>query len=297
MKAKAIGKANLYVTVDGVGTTIIPLSVKKKELTNIMVDDDGLVYTGKALKPPVVVSDVDDVEIGKEHYTVKYSNNKKCGRGLVVATAKPDDPIYEGEQECNFTILPAKSVIKSMQVGKKKLTVVVKDQKASGVQSYQVRYRVKGTSSWKKKTFKASSNKLVIKGLKNGKKYQVKVRAKAPDAEDYDFEIVGAFSMVKTSAKIGDVPKKPVISSMKAGKAKLTVTLKGKKEAKVTKYKVQYRIKGAKKWKTKTYKAAGNKIVIKKLKKGKRYQVRVRAVRKDGQYSAYSKVRISRKIR
>ena len=64
------------------------------------------------------------------------------------------------------------------------------------------------------------------------------------------------------------------------------------------KYEVRYRAKGSSKWK----KVTGSKqtITIRKLKKGKRYQVKIRAFRKVGKktyYGAWSKVKTSGKVR
>lgn len=53
----------------------------------------------------------------------------------------------------------------------------------------------------------------------------------------------------------------------------------------------------SKKWKTKTFKASGTKLVIKKLKKGKKYQVRIRAVKHNGLVSKYSKTKTGKKIK
>ena len=292
IKAKGVGSANLYVTVEGAGTSVVPLSVKKLEIMGGDFGTEEFVYTGKAQKPPLVVMDTFDQTIAPEHYTVKYKNNKKCGTATAIATAKSNDPIYTGEMDFHFTIVPVKATIKSLSDGKNSLTITVKDQKASGVKGYDVEYRIKGTKSWKTKSFKAKSNKLVLKKLKNGKKYQVKVRATAGN-DAYGIKIAGAYSKVKTSGKIGAKPAQPVIKSMKAGKGKLTVALKGKKADNITNYKVQYRIKGTKKWTTKTYKVSGSKIVVKKLKKGERYQVKVSAVKAKTLNSKYSKAKIS----
>ncbi|MDY3855071.1 MAG: choice-of-anchor I family protein [Butyribacter sp.] len=81
--------------------------------------------------------------------------------------------------------------------------------------------------------------------------------------------------------------KKPVIK-VKAGKKKVTVTIKKVKNAKF----YQVKIKIGKKWKT--YKSKKRTITIKKLKKKKVYQIKVRAVTKNGEktiYSSYSKVK------
>ena len=295
--AKAIGCANLFVTVPGAGTTVVPLSVQKLGLANLAIFDDEIIYNGSALKPKVELYDIVDNVIAPEHYTLKYTNNTKCGIAKVTATAKKDDAEYTGSHEMEFMISPAKAAIKSMVDGKNSLTITVKDQKASGVKGYQVSYRVKGSSAWKTKDFKATSNKLVLKNLKKGKIYQVKVRATEGYHKDIDVDNCGAYSAVKTSSKIGIAPAKPVIRSLKAGKGSLTVKLKGKKPTGVTSYKVQYRIKGKKKWTTKTFKASGTKLVIRKLRKGKKYQVRIRAVKYNGLVSKYSKTKTGKKIK
>lgn len=295
--AKAIGCANLFVTVKGAGTTVVPLSVQKLELFSMAIFDDEIIYNGNALKPKVEVYDIADNVISPEHYTLKYTNNTKCGTAKVTATAKKDDTEYTGSHEMEFLISPAKAVIKSLVDGKNSLTITVKDQKASGVKGYEVSYRIKGSSAWKTKNFKATSNKLVLTNLKKGKKYQVRVRATEGYHEDLEGDNFGDYSAVQTSSKIGIAPSKPLIRSLKAGKGSLTVKLKGETPAGVKSYKVQYRIKGTKKWTTKTFKASGTKLVIRKLTKGKKYQVRIRAVKHSGLVSKYSKTKTSKKIK
>jgi hypothetical protein len=63
-----------------------------------------------------------------------------------------------------------------------------------------------------------------------------------------------------------------------AGKKKITVRWK-KLSGKLTGYRIQYRQKGTSKWKTKFVSYKYSKLTVKNLKKGKRYQVRVRAYR------------------
>ena len=86
------------------------------------------------------------------------------------------------------------------------------------------------------------------------------------------------------------VPAKVQLSSVKPAKKKMTVKFKAAKGG--VKYQVAYRIKGTSKWKTKT--VTKTKLTIKKLKKGKKYQVRVRAFKKvSGKtyYGAWSSVK------
>jgi hypothetical protein len=196
VKAKKTGESLLYVSAEGIGTTAVRISTVKREIVSVMIADDYY-YTGKPVKPVLVVEDQYEEIIPASHYTVKFSNNIKCGEATAYVKIKGGDPVYEGDYDMSFHILPQKAVIKSLKAGKGRLTVTVRDQKASGVYRYNVWYRIKGKSKWSKKTFKASKgNKLVLKNLKKGKRYQVKVRGELKD------EYSGKFSKIKTSSKI-----------------------------------------------------------------------------------------------
>jgi hypothetical protein len=101
------------------------------------------------------------------------------------------------------------------------------------------------------------------------------------------------------------IPKKPAALKVKEGKKSLKISFKKlSKKQKVTRYKVMYRVANAKKWKTKivkvklTGKSAKKKTVtvtIKKLKKGKRYQVKVFGYK--GKYKGIQAKKRSRKVK
>ena len=76
-------------------------------------------------------------------------------------------------------------------------------------------------------------------------------------------------------------PKKTKVSKLTGGKRSMKVTYRqiSKKQA-ATSYQIRYRIKGKSKWKTKTASFKKNSITLKKLTKGKKYEVQVRAVKK-----------------
>ncbi|MDR1791137.1 MAG: fibronectin type III domain-containing protein [Propionibacteriaceae bacterium] len=91
-----------------------------------------------------------------------------------------------------------------------------------------------------------------------------------------------------------------------AGKAKVKVTwTKLASSQQVTAYQVRYKVKGASKWtKTVSAKASASSYTITKLKKGKVYQVQVRAVRKitsgtskGTYYGAWSSTKTSKKVK
>ena len=149
-------------------------------------------YTGRAIKPFLAeylgLTENDD-------YTLKYKNNKAIGKGYVIVTGVGE---YYGTYTLTFRIVPKKAALSKVTPGKKRMTVKIKSKVATtGGSIYQIAYRVKGTSKWKYTTTKTQSK--VIKKLKKGKKYQVKVRAyKSVSGTKY----YGAWSTVKTTKKI-----------------------------------------------------------------------------------------------
>ncbi len=83
-----------------------------------------------------------------------------------------------------------------MKKRKIKVKAGVKVKKTGGAK-YQIWYKVKGTSKWKKKT--TTRQTLTIRKLKKGKKYQIKIRAyKKIGKKTY----YGAWSKTKTTKKV-----------------------------------------------------------------------------------------------
>jgi hypothetical protein len=88
--------------------------------------------------------------------------------------------------------------IKKPKTGKKKVTAKWTANKT--FDGYQVSYKIKGKGKWKKVTAKgASTSKKVIKKLKKGKKYQIKVRGyKTINGA----KVYGKYSKTKTTGKV-----------------------------------------------------------------------------------------------
>ena len=96
-------------------------------------------------------------------------------------------------------------------------------------------------------------------------------------------------------------PSMPYFKSLKTGKGKLTIQSEDMKSIGISGYEVAYRVKGTKKWKIVKYGPNSPKLVLKKVSKGKRYNVKIRAFynspkggRLDG---GYSMVRTSKKVK
>lgn len=135
-----------------------------------------VVYNGKAQKPAVTVTGKSGavLEEGKD-YTVAYSANTKPGIAKVTVTGAGDASAEV--KTATFKILPKKAALKKVKPAKKKLTVTwAKDNTVTG---YEVQYSLKKNFKGAKtaKITKAGTTKKIIKKLKSGKKYFVKVRS------------------------------------------------------------------------------------------------------------------------
>ena len=131
-------------------------------------------YTGKALKPAVTVKlNGKSLKKGTD-YTVTYKNNKAVGKATVVIKGKGK---YKGTAKATFAINPKKVSGLMLKAGEKQLTVSWK--KASGITGYQVQYSLKKNFSGAKTITvkKVATAKTVLKKLKAGKTYYVRIRA------------------------------------------------------------------------------------------------------------------------
>lgn len=144
--------------------------VEKYELSK-----SSYTYNGEAKKPNVTVTDKQGNKIDSNYYTLKYSSNKNPGEASV--TVSMNAP-YSGSKKLTFRIkLKTPSTPKLTQIKQKQLTVNLKE--SAGVSGYEIKYST--SSKMKKaKTVKQTKTKglqCTITGLKNDKKYYVKVRS------------------------------------------------------------------------------------------------------------------------
>lgn len=117
------------------------------------------------------------------------------GVGYIVASAEG-----VGKQVIRVDVkLPCVPEIKSLKAGKKKLTVKWRIPDEDVSDGFEIQYRIKGKSAWKTKSISALKTKIVLKKLKKGKRYQVRMRS-CLSAEGQKFW--GEWSAVKTSKKI-----------------------------------------------------------------------------------------------
>ena len=152
------------------------------------------IYTGSAIKPTPTVKAIGAsgkvVTLkNKTDYTLNYSKNKEIGKATVTIKGKGN---YTGSKKVTFKILPKKVTGLKLTSPKSKQLKVVYTKSPGGVK-YKVAYRVKGTTSWKTVTVTGTSK--LLKSLKGGKTYQVRVKAfKKVDGTTYE----GAWTAIKS---------------------------------------------------------------------------------------------------
>lgn len=241
--------------------TAAPVNISKCAVT---VKDQT--YTGKALKPALTVKYGKAKLVKGTDYTVSYKNNKGAGTATVTLTGKGD---YTGTRKVTFIIKPAK--LSKCTFGALKDTVYSGAAKKPAV------------------TVKFGATK-----LKKGTDYTVAYRNNT-EVGTATVTLTGKGNFTGTKKLTFAInPKNVSISKLAAGTKQLSVQWTARKD--VTGYEIEYGLNRRLTDGTtvKVKKAATAKKLIKGLKSGKKYYVRIRAYRKVGRktyWSAWSKAK------
>lgn len=238
------------------------------------------VYTGKDIKPAVVVKRGNKVLVEGRDYSITYRDCRRVGKASITIKCKGD---YDGSIATYFNILPRKVTnLRQLLSGKNTAITWTKVDEAEGYEVFN--YAGKKYS----KLGSTKSIKFVLKKLKKFKTYKIAVRtyAKGKDGKVYygDYKVISVTPGM-TATKI---------KKLKAGKKK--VTIKWKKLKGVSGYEVYMSTKKTKGFKkiTTIKKAKKIKFTKKKLKSKKTYYFKVRAFKKIGKakvYGPFSKVK------
>ena len=145
-----------------------------------------------------ITPEVEVTGLSEDDYDVIIDFDEGVDVGVTNVLIKAKGYNYKGEIHRTFTIVPKKAVISKAKAGAGKMTVKAKTKPSkTGGSRYQIQYRVKGTKSWEKAYSKKQS--AVIKKLKKGKTYQVRMRAfRKVDRKTY----YGAWSRTVSTKKI-----------------------------------------------------------------------------------------------
>lgn len=197
---KATNAGTVKVTVTGKGnykgTATGNFVIRKKDIAKASVTNiQDKTYTGKAVgQTSALKVVVNKKRLTKDkEYTVSYSKNKAIGKANFRIKGKGN---YTGTTSAySFRIFPKKATIAKLTAGSKRFTIQTK--KLGGGVKYQIQYRVKGSKAGYTRV-ETKNYKKVIKGLRKGKTYTVKVRAYKKIKEGNTWKMYyGAFSKAK----------------------------------------------------------------------------------------------------
>ncbi len=247
----------------------------------IAFSSTNLTYTGKVNLPELIVKDVKNKNLIKDtDYTFKLLTDcKSIGTHKVKIVFKGR---YEGEKTLTYNIVPAK--VKNLKATQTVDTVTLTWDKVPGATGYRVYTYDK--KSGKFKTYKnQSGTSIKFKNLKAGTTYKYAVKAYTKKGETTFW--APAYEDITTSTK----PKAPVVTLSTKNKS---VTLKWNKVTGAGSYQIYMKAPGGEFKRIDT--TEKNSYTKKKLKKGKTYQFRVRAVKKvQGKtiYGAYKTYKVT----
>lgn len=157
------------------GTYSLNINTKVSVADTYVTPVGSRTYTGKAIRPSVIVK-YNGVKLknGRD-YTVSYSNNKAIGTATVIIKGKGS---YTGMKKASFKIVPKRESITSIKNLKGK-AVMLKWKKDTSVSGYEIYRSTRKNSGYKKVKTITSKNTTSYKNnkLTKGKTYYYKVRA------------------------------------------------------------------------------------------------------------------------
>lgn len=274
VKATITGINNYSGTVDK-EFKITPIKFDDKKVS-VSLEKSSFVYNGQSITPVVYVAYNHNYLIQNTDFTATYSNNNAPG----VATVKIKGiGNYSGSISKTYIILPEK--IASVSIKKSSATsAVISWSAASKVSGYEILKFDSAKNAYVHLTHVSNSQtSYKVSSLKNSTAYYYQVRAyKTVNDKNYYGEVGNTvFTFIK--------PSKVKLTSVTLSKTTLKIEWK---KVNCSGYEITYTTdskfkKGLKKVKIKNPKTI--KKAIKKLKKNKKYYVKVRA------YTDYNGVR------
>lgn len=180
-KAFLVPKEYTYTTVYG---TPVEEHFEKKDIQRLKVAEiSDKEYTGKAIKPNVVIKDGSKKLKKGRDYTLSYMDNKEPGRAAVIITGKGK---YAGTYAKTFIITTKAPEItcKKVKTGSYKVSWTP----VKAAEEYQVYVAAKGSSKFKLvKTVKGSDSSVTITAKKGSKVRVRSCRSRYPQEYYSDF--------------------------------------------------------------------------------------------------------------
>ena len=254
--------------------------VQKRNLLmcSIEVRQDSCIYTGRPNIPTVMVKDASYILREEKDYTITCYNNINAGAAKIVIQGAG---AYSGKYETEYTIQKAQNVITAKEITKNAST---KKQSANI-----------GASAYESANLMYTSNNKSVKVSRQGK---ITISRKFVGSAVITIKAGGTQNYNETSKK-NTVTVKPLGTkiSKASNTLKRKVTVKWKKKTSISGYAIQYSTDKKFKAGVKTVNVNGAKKsqkVLSKLKKGKKYYIRIATYKKVGKvkyYSSWSRVK------
>ena len=248
--------------------------VQKRNLLmcSIEVRQDSCIYTGRPNIPTVMVKDASYILREEKDYTITCYNNINAGAAKIVIQGAG---AYSGKYETEYTIQKAQNVITAKEITKNAST---KKQSANI-----------GASAYESANLMYTSNNKSVKVSRQGK---ITISRKFVGSAVITIKAGGTQNYNETSKKI-TVTVKPLETkiSKASNTLKRKVTVKWKKKTSISGYAIQYSTDKKFKAGVKTVNVNGAKKsqkVLSKLKKGKKYYIRIATYKKVGKVKYYS---------
>jgi hypothetical protein len=195
---KAIAVKENFVNSEILSVTFTKASADTTAISGVTVKAiPDKAYTGKQIKPiPTLKINGVTLKNGTD-FILGYAGHTKIGEATITITGQGK---YAGTKTVSFKIVPKKTSVSKVTVGKNQLKVTWKKVSAAQkITKYEVRYKIKGAKKWQTKTASAKSANLTIKKLQKGKTYQIQIRSYKTVSK---VKYYSAWSAVKTSAKV-----------------------------------------------------------------------------------------------
>lgn len=264
---KKVGTAQVNIIGIGKykGTVTKNFKIKKAQLSELSIEKiDNQVYTGKNIKPSIVIKNGSNKLKLNSDYIVKYKNNKQFGKATVTITGKGN---YTGSVTKTFKIVPKKTTgLKA--TSRTTNTISITWSKVPSITAYRV-YIYNEENKKYEYYGKTTKNSITLKKLTHSKEYKIKVRAyKTVKGTNY----FGEYSSILTTTTS---PQK--VTGIKT-EARYTdkIEISWNKVSRASGYRVYIYDNSTKKYKY--YGASNtNSITIKSLKQCTNYKIKIRA--------------------
>lgn len=261
------------------------LKINAKNISSTSISSIGnQTYTGKDIKPSVVVKDGNLTLKNGTDYTASYTNPRNTGKATITITGIVN---YTGTKTTTFRIIPSQVTNLKVKSQKEKEINIQWSKNGGNVTGYKVYYYDYSKGKWIY-SGKTSKTNYTIKKLASGTTYKFRVRAyKTIDGTQY-------FGSYSEKIKISTTPSATKLKSLTT--KNLKVTAKWNKVTGATGYEIYMstsKNKGYSKIKT-ISKASTVSYTKGSLKKNKTYYFKIRTYRTvNGKkiYSSYSNIK------